>query len=170
MPYPEFAAGQTLTAAMLTAMQPLYSRQTSDQTVTSSTTLVDSQVSVLLAASAEYAGRLVIAYSAAEAADIKFALSGPSGTTVQRKNILYTSGASAGVSTGQSVAMRQRSITTEQEVGGTGVANYQSYSEDLNVSSGATAGMLTLQFAQNSSNATGSILRSDSYLLLWRVA
>jgi len=172
---PDFTDGP-ITAAKLQQLSdaindrtPIFSQCTTDQTVTSSTTLVNSAIVLPVKASRVYAGYLAAVYGAVQAADIKFAWAVPGSTTIQRKNVLYAEATSStNAATGELIVMRQRAATTEQIVSGKIDTNFDDYFEFLKINAD-TDGNCVLQFAQNTSNATGSILRAQTYAIIWLV-
>lgn len=168
MPYPAFAAGQRLTAALLSAMQTQLIRKSADQSVTNSTTLVNAvDMSVPLAAGATYMVRLRACYSASTTGDIKLAWTAPAGTTVQRYGI--SPALAATDTTATSVRMRRQGQGTTVGAGADGTGVSIGYWEDILVAA-PSAGTLQLQFAQNAVDATNAtILRADSYIEYLRV-
>lgn len=167
MPYPNWSAGQRVTAALLSAMQVNLVRKTSDQAVSNSTTLVNAtDLSVILAANATYLLKLRASYSASTTGDIKFSWAAPSGAVVQR----YVLGPASGTTdtTTTTVQMRRRS-STASPAGGDGTGNFSTYQEDISVQT-TVGGALQLQFAQNTADPSNSTtLRADSYIEYLRI-
>jgi hypothetical protein len=134
-------------------------RKSSDQTVTSSTTLVnDSQLKFAVAANETYIFEAwLYTYAADGTPDIKVTFTGPSGSTVlwSSSQVIFNAGGST--------------TLTVVSAGGTAADLFvdsnlraiQLYGSILN---GATAGDLQFQFAQNTSSANGTSVKAGSYI------
>lgn len=166
--YPTFAAGQRLTAGLLTASQWQTIIKTSDQTSASTTLINATDMTVPLVANATYIVNLTACYGASTTADIKINWAVPTGTSLQR----YTLGATVGTTdtTATTVVMRRRS-STNATPGGDGTGNFVTYMEQIIARTASTAGSLQLQFAQNTTDsANATILRADSFIQYLRIA
>ena len=135
-------------------------RKSSDQTVTSSTTLVnDSQLKFAVAASETYIFQVwLYTYAADGTPDIKLTCAGPAGSTVlwSSSQVIYLSDGTP-------------TLTSVQTSGATGGAS--SLFVDANnraimlygtIANGGTAGDLQFQFAQNTSSANGTSVKAGS--------
>ena len=134
-------------------------RKSSDQTVTSSTTLVnDSQLKFAVEASATYIFEAwLYTYAADGTPDIKVTFTGPAGSTVlwSSSQVIFNAGGST--------------TLTVVSAGGTAADLFvdsnlraiQLYGTILNSS---TAGDLQFQFAQNTSSANGTSVKAGSYI------
>lgn len=167
--YPTFLAGQTLTAALLTASQPDIVVKASTESVTSSTTFQnDDELLLSVEANATYAVELFLVHSSATAGDIKIQFTGPSGAT-------FTWGAhGAEVGTTSSgavteVVMSSRTISEVVQLGGGASTGTIAFVRGTLITS-ATAGTLTLQWAQVTSSASASQVRAGSFLKARRTA
>ena len=162
--YPQVFAGEILTAGLLQSFAPLTVVKAANQTVTSSTTLVnDSDLSAAVAASATYWLDCILTYEGGPqgTSDLKFAWAVPAGTTMAcQQNGITTAGASTigfarGVSGGTA--------------GTSGSGNQWTMRMSGTVTVSTTPGTLQLQWAQNTSNGVGTIVHAGSGLLLVRV-
>ncbi|MEU1554012.1 hypothetical protein ABZ517_15005 [Streptomyces scabiei] len=165
MPNPYVYAGQIATADQWNAMIPRMVTQENDQTVTSATTgttLVNSEVSVQLEPNALYTYQLLISYSADGAADFKWAwsLSGMLICSFSQANAAGLSTAS--INDGGDVILRRAAATTNRIAGGSGAANFHSAYDWGTLQTDGAPGLLTLQFAQNTSSANQTILRGGN--------
>lgn len=133
--------------------------KTADETVTSSVTLQDdNHLTFAIAANEIWSVRFVMWFSnAADAGHFKIAFNGPAGVTYHI--------AADGMDTASVRTLTQHRVvanTSSYFATSTGVV---ATAEGV-VVNGGTAGNFTLQWAQNTSNATGTILKRGSYL--WR--
>lgn len=153
-----FTAGQILTADELNAALPIAPAvKTADETVTSSTTLQnDDHLFVSVAANTTYLLELDFVFSANASGDLKTTFTVPSGTTGSL-NMTSDAGTSTGVS-----------MTSTAVWDGTG-ADEQARIFGRVVTS-STAGTVRLQWAQNASFGTGTIIRNGSFLRITRIS
>lgn len=160
------AAGSKLRAstlnALITEVRGVYARKTANETVNNSSTLQnDDHLFVAVAANAVYDWKLVLHYNSGTTPDLKVGWSVPSGSTmVWGGYIADTSGAVTSVA--------NLSAATVQAIGGTGAANYQFFTGMIATST--TAGTLQLQWAQNTTNLSDSIMLAGSELILIRTS
>ncbi|WP_329187054.1 hypothetical protein [Actinacidiphila glaucinigra] len=170
MPYPTWQAGQRITADLLLGGSTFNAEQGSDQTVTNSTTLADSNLVVPAEANARYEYTLQAIYSTNTTGKIKFQWSVPNGSMMVRSGHGLGNGQTGGATVGTLVWSSRGDFSTVFNVGGTtgsppGDASFLEVGE---IVTGSTAGNVTLQFAQAAANATDpAILRSLSRLR-WR--
>jgi hypothetical protein len=125
----------------------------------------------VLAISVPAAGRFnftgTLFYDTSTTADIKFAFTIPAGATIRWGGLgLSTAGGGAlqsatAIASGSAIAFGGA---------GVGTANTQIIHISGSMLMGGTAGILWLQWAQNTSDATNTILRADSRIEVWRVA
>ncbi|MBP5883182.1 hypothetical protein QBA57_28545 [Streptomyces scabiei] len=165
MPSPYVYAGQIATADQWNAGITRLVTQENDQTVTSATTgttLVNSEISVQLEPNALYEYKLYISYSADAAADFKWAwsLSGMLICSFSQANAAGLSAAS--VNDGGDVIFRRAAATTARIAGGSGAANFNSAYDFGTLQTDGAPGLITLQFAQNTSSANQTILRGGN--------
>lgn len=167
MPYPDWRAGQKITADLLGGMQTYEIEQGSDLVRTSSTTLTDTDIVIPLEENAVYEYHLAISYNAATAGDAKVAWSVPSGATMIRSG----QGLGQSVSTSQTDADRgfsaRGAAATEFGFGGTG--STAAFEESGVIECGSTAGNATLQFAQRVSSASSSTMFTSTFCTYRRI-
>lgn len=154
-------AGQRITAGMLQAVAPAGATKTVDQSVVSSTTLVnDNALALPLLANATYRVILTLKFDGGTAgsSDIKIQFTGPSGFAV------------LGTLTGNRGGVGINAVWTGNpgalNTGGAGVTQGALWVGT--VTTGVTAGTLQLQFAQNTSSGTATFLRAGSDLTMWQ--
>lgn len=132
--------------------------QESDQTVNSGstgTTLVNTELTFSVAANEVWQFEGVLFFSSALAPDIKFAASGPSGA-VGRMGINVTNPNQ--ILEGESADLGSDIVSTTSG-GNPGIARFWGA-----IHNGANAGSLTIQFAQNTSDAASTTIHAGSYL------
>lgn len=130
-------------------------RKTADESVTSSTTLQnDNHLLLPVVANATYDLFLLCVFSGDTAGDIKFAWSVPSGTVLRWVDQTGSSG-----------------LATDTDFysapGGTTQVGFQIWAT---VVTSATAGNIQFQWAQNTSSATATIVRTNSHLKMQRIS
>ena len=163
--------GELVTAAImnphvrdnLDAMGPhLIVRKTADQSVSSSTTLVDDSDLVLpVGASEVWYFRFFLVYTAAAAGDLKYGFTFPTSGDLRLSVI-------AADSTG-SITITQLSTTTSPSSTGTlsGATSYLTVPIEGVFVNSSTGGDLTLQWAQVTSSGTATTVKAHS--TLWAV-
>lgn len=133
----------------------LFARKTSDQSVTSSTTLAnDSQLLLPTVASATYTLFLMCIFSGGTTGDIKFDWTVPSGTVLRWSDQTGASGLNS-------------DVDVYSAPGGSTQVAFQIWAT---VVTSSTAGNVQFRWAQNTSDTTATIVRTNSYLQLTRVA
>lgn len=159
--FPQVFAGAAATAGLLQKLAPFTVIKPADQSVTSSVTLVnDSALALPLAANGSWLFACFLKYEGgtAGAADLKWAFTGPSGFGMNYELI----GNAAG---GASALGFLRGIPGST-AGTSGAGNAWGMFMFGTVTTGSTAGTLQLQWAQNTSNATATIVHAGSALAL----
>jgi len=140
-------------------------RKSSDQTVTSSTTLVnDSQLKFAVAASETYIFQAwLYTYAADGTPDIKVTFTGPAGSTVlwSSSQVIFNAGGAT------TLTVVSPGATTADLFVDANLRAIQLYGTILN---GGTAGDLQFQFAQNTSSANGTSVKAGSSLFGIKVA
>lgn len=169
---PTFNAGTEPTASQWQTLLPVFVRKLSDQTVTSSTTLVNDTalVTPTLAANTTWDLDMFLIYTAGGAAStngIKFGFSGPSGAVLDW--VPYSKIDTDGTQTAAAVWLIRRSITDTIPSGGSGTTNMCAHIRGV-LKLSTTAGVLQFQWAQNTSNATGTVVKGASSMTLRQVA
>jgi len=166
---PVFVDGNVLTAAQVNSwLEPVAAVKTSDESVTSSTALQnDNELVVAVAANATYHLTAYLDYEGGTlgASDLKFGWTFPAGLTMSyvASRISNITGNPAG---GGGVVIQ----TGVPISGSSGAGNSQSVSMDGTVVVSSTAGSLQLQWAQNTSSGTATIVHAKSYISLQRFA
>lgn len=151
-------AGHTPTAARLNALGAVLSAKTADQTVINSTTFVsDTELFLSVAANAVYILDGVIVYQSGTTPDWKMRWTYPTGLTMTYTML-------AQVTTFTAFVFSETGIPVNDGTGGTFACTLQG-----TVTTSSTAGTLQLQWAQNTANASNTLVRVGSYLSLSRV-
>lgn len=169
-----FTAGQEVRASDLIDAVIRTGYTSASTTRTSSTVLIDAVgLALALEANTVYAWDCYLAYNAAEAADLKLAWSGPAGAVGHWG--AYGGATSGAGGVGDLSALRVNGYGSGNTIplGGNNtpsapgpmVARPMGYIEV-----GATPGNLQCQFAQQSSNATGTIIQAGCWLRAWKLA
>lgn len=159
---PVTAAALTTRDTAITEIRPLFARKTSDETVNNSTTLQDdNELFVSVAANQVYKLHLMVGYSSGTTPDFKINFSLPSGATMPRSSF---------ITGGTGAAVQHGTFTGASVVGIDGQGSDASLQIWGTVVMGSTAGTVTLQWAQNTLNASDTIVRSGSTLELRLVA
>ena len=159
------ATGTVGLVSGLTSIQ--FVRKTADESVTSSTTLQnDDTLLVALAANEVVAFTCNILFDAIAAGDIKVAFTVPAAAT-----LIWNYAGGVGVNAAVTVAQFTgvTSSGASQEYGSSGAGNQTPITIHGTVANGANAGDLTLQWAQNTSDATATTVKANSWLMVWRV-
>jgi len=144
--------------------------KTADETVTNSAALQDDDALALaVAASSTYVLDGLVIYSAATAADAQFAVTGPSGASCAWSAHGLSSSAA---STSGSILSAASTIGDAGALTVGGVAAGTKVTAHVRglVTVAATAGTLTLRWAQASADASDIVVYAGSYLVLRRVA
>jgi hypothetical protein len=162
MPPPVWVPGQVLASADINSwFVPLVAVKGSDQSVTSSTTLVnDTALLLSLAANATYYFRLDLQIVANDTAQFKSQFTGPAGASMAASMLGFNTGATFGMTT--------RSLAATVVFTGNAAAVVPFFWWG-NVTTVGTAGSFQYQWAQNTSNGTACTVKAGSQLLAWRV-
>lgn len=162
--YPELLAGQTLTADLLTKMQPVYVRKVSPETRTNNTTMAnDGELFVSLDAGLTYEISGVLFWSAASEYDMKVGLSVPSGGFAELQLYHLPSGSTG---TGGPVSYPLMWAGHTAIFGGpeAGVANWKMSASYKGLVYSGSGGFFRWRWAQNVSGSVGSTMWSGSYI------
>lgn len=145
-----------------------FANKTSDQTVTSSATLVnDTELVVPVVANAKYILTGMIIYRAAATPQIRTTWAVPAGATM-----LWNPGALSSSVTATPDGSINRAVydlSVVPALGCSGAAQSVVAHATGRVVTTATAGNLQFQWAQATSNATGTVVKSGSWIQLVRV-
>lgn len=162
--YPTWSAGQRVTAAGLTAMEPLIAYKLANEQVTSSTTLQnDDELFLAVEAGGLYILDCWVEFTATSGVDIKVAWTFPAGSSMNYSALgtgitNYTDYDSSVVAGGTSRGARGNGATP------------QGISSRGHLQASSTAGTLQLQWAQNTSNAAATTVLAGSWIRLNRIA
>src|SRR5712692_2699852 len=166
MPLPVYAVGQVLGAADVDNwLLPAVALKTGDQSVTSSTALVnDGALTLPVSASWQYRFECYLDYEGGTqgASDLKWTWSVPSGGTLRYQCTRVDLTGAVSVGTTQLGADVQTARTN-------GAGNLLAVKMLGSLLMSVTAGNLTLQWAQGTVSATATIMHAQSYLMLNRI-
>jgi peptidoglycan hydrolase-like protein with peptidoglycan-binding domain len=139
-----------------------------DQTVTSSTAKVDdTALQIALGPNATYEFRAMITYTAPQAGDIAVVFAGPAGASAA----LGFSALDAAATTNTNTALTSRATalpTATVTFGGNDTQVLPLFVIGT-VTTSATPGIFKLQWAQGTSNATGTVVKAGSYFAANRI-
>jgi len=164
--YPAIFAGEVITASLLQAFAPFFASKTIDQSVTSSTVLVnDTALSLPVAASATYFFVLNLSFEGGTtgSSDLKWGWTFPSGLTMR-----YTQAGNAGNALTATMGGFTQATSGSNATNGAG--NLQGLILLGTVTVSSTAGTLQFQWAQHTSSGTATIVHAGSVLGMWRIS
>lgn len=168
--YPEFLAGQTLTAAALRAMLEDYVYVAGEQSVSNSTTLVnDGELTYALAANAIYEAEFYVSFKTAVNCDLKSAWSTPAGAAGTRK-VLMATGTAGSFTSRTNTAMRTANhahttvVSSQLDTGSLGQAVWE-----RGIVETTSAGDLIYQWAQDAAVVGNLTRETNSYLKIRRI-
>lgn len=169
MAYPDIAAGDDITAGLLTSMLPVIVAKAATEPLTASTTMQnDDELFASVAANATYSVMLHLFHDADTTGDINIGWSGPTGATMNWGAVVaHVNETSSGTVT--AVSMQTRIISEVQSIGGGASTGTYSVVHGTLITS-STAGTLNFQWAQRVSSATATNVRAGSMLILHRSA
>lgn len=159
------SAGQTPTAAQLNVIQTVV--KAASQTVNNSATLVnDGELTLPVDANTTYVINAAFLHSSNSTADIKIGLTYPTGSTcswgaVRQDVTVSTPTGAVDLGSGSGVASGNTYTGA-----GTGATQINLLMGSIIV--GSTSGAIQIQFAQNTANASNTIMLAGSYLMLIR--
>jgi mannose/fructose/N-acetylgalactosamine-specific phosphotransferase system component IID len=160
--FPAVAAGQRITAALLDQIIPLQVIKPADQSLTSNTTLQnDTDLTLPVVAGATY---IFICYldfegGASGSSDLKLQWSVPSGAALRYACPHINAG-------GSNVLQNTNTATTNVTLQTNGAATLLGVMMTGTLVMSSTPGNITLQWAQNTSSGTATIVHAQSMLLL----
>lgn len=150
-------------SSLITEVRPLHAIKSGDETVTSSTALQnDDALSFAVAANTRYEFVVGGRYDAIALADFKLGWTLPSGATMR-----YVAQGIASGGTAYNLFDQDQSSTPTFE--GAGAGTIRNYTMIGWIETSSTAGTAQLQFAQGTSNGTGSIHKAGSWLTARKV-
>lgn len=149
--------------ANMNALGPhLIVRKTSDQSVTSSTVLVnDTALLMAVAANEVWRFEMMLFWAAAATADLKWTFTAPAGATYNASTV-YPFAAGGGNASIQQVIAAAVDFDLEVQDAANNLTMFYGL-----IVNGGTAGNLQFQFAQNASSATPTTVKTHS--TLWAV-
>lgn len=166
--YPAISAGQRITGSLLTSMLPITVVKPANTSRASNTTLADDpDLTLPLAATGSYLWEAFIAYSvnvAAGGADIKATFTVPVGATLVASQF-----GTATTTTPTSYDVTVGPGSWPRAMAGNGTVG-MAFQPKGSITMGGNAGAVTLQWAQNTSNATPLLVLAGSWMKLTRVS
>ena len=159
-------AGGRITASLLAGIAPLAVIKGADETVTSSTTLQNDDALFLpVVTNASY---LMFCYLNFEggtggSSDLKWSWTSPTSSTVRCQPIYVDNSNATQVGTGEYTSLQLAARTA-------GAGTLRALTMIGTFVTTTTAGNLQLQWAQNTSSGTGTIVHAQSFLALWRIS
>jgi len=167
VPIPTWSVGQVLTAADVNNwFVPIAAAKPSDTSRASTTTqTADPDLVIALAANASYiiTGYLGYANASASAGDLKYSFTAPTGNTTLWSSIRIDLTGTTTIA-GPNAAGTGNNMTAQ-----TSTLGDRSVHIFGTVITSGTAGNFTLNWAQNTSNATATIIRAGSLLMVQRI-
>lgn len=167
--YPPVYAGTKVTAAFLESMLPLDVVKAATETVTSSTTFQDdNELFVPVAANATYRFDILLLHSSGTTGKIKIQFTAPAGASTAW-GVIGVNSAVTSSTVVTDLAMPSRVLSDTLVLGGgnlTGTTALISGS----ITTSSTAGNLTLQWAQNTSDGAATQVRAGSTLSMKRIS
>jgi hypothetical protein len=164
-----FIVGGNLTVSGIG--QTLFARKTGDTSRASSTTMTDDpHLTVSLAASAHYLIYAYLVYQAGTTGDINIGFSQPTGAAGSWQGTGMGRDVTASIGTGGwTVRMNANDVSTTQLRSYGGDTTNQAV-QVMGIVRTSSAGAFTVQWSQAALDATATILRTDSWMQLTRVA
>jgi hypothetical protein len=165
MALPTWSSGEVLSAADVNSyFVPLAAIKTSDESVTSSTTIQNDDELVLTPeVSSSYYFQCYIYFQGGTAGDIKWQWGVPTGAFIRYQAVFTGTGGGFGANNTYSA-----SDVVAAQCDGAGVDNGMNMMGTLVM--GSTSGNLTFKWAQNSSSGTATIVKAQSAVMLTRIA
>lgn len=148
----------------------LFVRKTADTSRSSTTTTTaDPHLTVALAASATYIMRALIIYDAGTTGDINLDWTIPTSAAGIWHGIGYGRDITTDSTSGHTIRMNSNTVSQARSFGGVSGSDFVVICNGL-VRTSTTSGTYALEWAQAVSDATATIVRTDSFLELKRVA
>lgn len=181
--YPGPLAGQRITASLLRSMLPQTLRKTSDTSRSATTTVTaDPHLQLEVEANAVYIWEGWIKYGGGTTGDLNLDFSAPSGSLGEWAGIGGGSSAVTGASAapalvtdtvtsrGYMVRLETSDVAQARSFGTLGVSDALHIALHGTLRVGSTPGTWSLDWAQNTSDATATTLYTDSWVRFQRVA
>jgi len=180
--FPQPLAGETLTASLLRLMLPQTARKTADTSRAATTTATaDDHLTFTVEADAVYVWNGWLKYEAATAGDFVVDFTAPSGAlgewtghgagiTPVSANSTPTLQNNTQDTSGYMLRVESNDVMQFRTFGGLGAGIALSVLIFGTLRVGATAGTFSLDWCQGTSSATATILYTDSWITLQRIA
>ena len=167
--YPDITVGDPVTADLLVSMLPQWARKSSDQSVTSSTTLVnDSELFLPMVTNASYFYTGWMLYTGgSNTPDLKLNYFIPTGATILRSDWGHDAGT---VSVTSSIDVSVLANTDRSLGAGSAATVIRSIYSQGEIITAGTAGNFQVRFAQNTSDAAAITMKAGSRIMLTRYA
>lgn len=168
--YPTFLAGQTMTAALMVASQPIVARKQADTSrASTTTTTADPELTFAVEANAVYVWDGWLKYFADPTPDMTIDFTVPTGALGEWSAFAAGQGTTTATVLGYSIRTDSSDVSQPRNIYGTSDADMTAIINGmLRVSS--TAGTFSLDWAQGTSSATATVLYTDSWMRLQRIA
>lgn len=161
MPFPQWYAGQTITAERLNARNLRLVAQEDNQEITNNdSTWESTEIELELEPNAIYAYWLYVSYSAGNGG-IAWSWDA-TGVTLASFTLAYNRDTASGINNGGGVIMRRPSNTTPRVAGGSGSSNFNSAVDRGTMETSGGTPSLALRFRQDSSSSSLTILRGGN--------
>jgi hypothetical protein len=168
--YPTPLAGQRLTASLLRSMLPQVARKTSDTSRSATTTTAaDPHLTFDVEANAVYVWDGWVAYFADPSADLTIDFTVPAGALGEWAGFAAGSGTLAAATTGYSIRTETNDVSQNRNFYGTSDDDMSAILHGT-LRTSSTSGTFSLDWAQGTSSATATVLYTDSWLRLQRIA
>lgn len=161
MPFPQWYAGQTITAERLNARNMRVIEQEADQEIVNNDSSWElSEIELELEPNALYAYWMYISYSAGSGG---FAWSWQAtSVTLASFTLAYNRDTASGINDGGPVIMRRPANTTARVAGGSGATNFNSAYDRGTIMTAGGSPTLALRFRQDSSSSQVTTLRGGN--------
>lgn len=158
-------------SSLFSERTPLFAQMAADQNLTQSNTTMQNltDLVVTLVANTTYEMSAWWSYNAGATADIKFAITFPTGCTANFWSIGLISTATTDLELAPTIVVPYTS-GTERAYGGRGTGSTRALMAHMVIAVGSTAGNFQVQAAQNTSTAETEVVKAGSYITLRKVA
>lgn len=165
--YPVLYSGQRFTSGVATSMQTVYAAKTADTSRASTTSITaDPELQADVTTNADYIFHMLIRYSGEPAGDMAVMISGPTGSTgVWGGNIHRTTDANSFDATDTI----RTPIGSQRNIGNISIGTSMIINIIGRLKTSTTAGVLSFDWAQVTSNATATVVSADSWFSLSRI-
>lgn len=165
--YPTLLSGQKITTTLMESMLPQVAIKTASTTRTSTTAIsADPELQLPVVAGAEYVGEFYFRISGNSAGDMDVQFTTPAGATGSWAGYRLVA-ASVDGGTGTTV---RAALNAEISLSTPSTGTAQVVEGQFRITMGGTSGTLSIDWAQGTSNATGSVMEADSFIKMRRVA